>query len=143
MVSYRILAGYDDEKKLKDAQVNADHEVRVNFTDNLDTVSKDYSTGPSAASLITPAPGKRLEIHECFATTTTKTTDITIEFQKSQIVVAKWYTDDVQGGNTGTLHVRGAVGEPLAVTGGDSTFISVTYREVEAVDRKRTPGQPG
>ncbi len=111
------------------ASVNHDGELLVSMEDNRITFTADYSGAQAGVIILTPSSGKSLEIHEIYVSTDTTTTNVTLEFATSGITAFKLYTTNFTAAETSFIHVDGAVNEPITLTCGADTFISITYHE--------------
>ncbi len=111
------------------ASVNSDGEVLVSMEDNRITFTADYAGAQAAVIILTPTFGKSLEIHEIYVSTDTTTTDITLAFVTSGITIFKLYTTNFTASVINMVHIDGAVNEPVTLTCGADTFISITYHE--------------
>ena len=111
------------------AGVSPNKELNVNLAENCVTFTADYSGAQTGVIILTPSLGKRIEIHNVFVSTDTTTTDVTLEFATSGITIFKLYTTNFTAATSQILHIDGAVNEPMTLTCGADTFISVTYHE--------------
>ncbi len=94
------------------------------------TYSNDFSQAQSSTDIITPSSGKYLKIKQVYASTADSATNITLEFSTSEIVVFKLYTDKKQAQAGNISAVKGAIDEPLTLTCGANTFVSISYDEL-------------
>jgi len=89
----------------------------------------DYAGAQAAAVILTPTAGKKIRIIQCYASTKTNTTDVTLSFTTSGNIFFKLYTA-VQGAVAGNLIcAEGAVNETITLTCGAGTFVSIGYDE--------------
>ena len=110
-------------------EVSSNKELLVNLAENCITFTADYSGAQAGVIILTPSSGKSLEIHNVFVSTDTTTTDVTLEFATSGITIFKLYTTNFTAVTSQILHIDGAVDEPITLTCGADTFISITYHE--------------
>ena len=92
---------------LNGTRQNEKGEILVYDLENVETKNFDFGAGQSDATIITPAAGKKIEIHGIYANTASKTVDIELDFLSSGIKVFKLYTSNAQaGGEAGISSLR-------------------------------------
>ena len=109
------------------AGVSPNKELNVNQAENCVTFTADYAGAQAGVIILTPSLGDSFEIHNVFVSTDTTTTDVTLEFATSGITIFKLYTTNFTAVTSQILHIDGGVNEPITLTCGADTFISITY----------------
>ncbi len=109
------------------AGVSSNNELNVNLAENCVTFTADYAGAQAGVIILTPSLGDSFEIHNVFVSTDTTTTDVTLAFATSGIIIFKLYTTNFTAVTSQILHIDGAVNEPITLTCGADTFVSITY----------------
>jgi len=97
--------------------------------ETLQIFTDDFSTAQTLQTILTPASGKKIILHQVFVSTSTTNINITLEFATSSILIFKLYTAQSARALGTDCHLRGAVDEPVTLTCGTNTFISIVYHE--------------
>ena len=133
--------------------IQAEHETEANakrviLTDGVEKVSvtsenyldvkthtpdfcfaSDYAGAQSAAIIITPSSGKKIEVISVYASTNTTTTDVTLAFGTSGNICFKLYTTNRATATGNVICATGAIDETIKLTCGIETFVSIGYNE--------------
>jgi hypothetical protein len=112
------------------ATVNADGWLDVKTHTPDKCFATDYAGAQAAAVILTPTAGKKIKIIQCFASTKTITTDITLSFTTSGNIFFKLYTANKSAIAGNLICGLGAADETITLTCGAGTFISFGYDEV-------------
>ena len=124
-----IVGVSDVSNTLKRVKTNDVEALNVNIQQFLTTFAQDYSGAQTNLTIITPSSGKKLEITQIYASTSTVNIDITLDFATSENVVFKLYTAQKATDAGIPCHHDGSVDESLRLTCGANTFICVSYIE--------------
>ena len=111
-------------------KVNEEQQLEVQSHTAQECFNADYADAQSAAAIITPASGKMLVVRQVYVSTEDIATNVTLEFATSGKAVFKLYTAKKQAQTGNVICGEGAVDEPLKLTCGAKTFISIAYDEL-------------
>ena len=89
----------------------------------------DYSTAQTAAVILTPTAGKKIRVIQCYVSTATITTDVTLSFTTSGNKFFKLYTANKSAMTGNLICGTGATNETITLTCGKDTFVSISYDE--------------
>lgn len=104
-------------------------ELAVCDTCGWKTFSANYALAQTGVDIITPATGKKIRVNSVYVSTNTADVDIDINFDTSEKPILYLYTTKTLTAASHFLQIEGAVDEPVTLTCGDETFVSITYRE--------------
>ncbi len=124
-----IIGLSDESNSFKKVKTNDTNALNVNIQQFLSSFAQDYSGAQTNLTIITPSSGKKIEIIGVYTSTSTTTTDITLDFATSGNIVFKLYTTQRATAAGIPCHHDGAVDESLRLTCGANTFICISYME--------------
>lgn len=89
----------------------------------------DYAEAQTAAIIITPTAGKKIEVISVYASSKVTTTDVTLAFGTSGNIFFKLYTANKATATGNVICAEGAVDETIKLTCGAGCFVSIGYNE--------------
>lgn len=96
------------------------------------TFTEEYLTGQTDLAIITPTPGRKLDIVGLLIATDSITADVSLDFVTSGKKVMRLYSSAFARMINDDMHIEGDVDEVLtfnSTAGNYKTFIMVNYRE--------------